>query len=56
MKFETHYTGEASENERGKVLKENPITDRYWSASELFVVQNNTENAYRCVHLTVENV
>ena len=55
MKSETHFSREAIENYRGKVLKENSIIDRSWSSARLFIVQDYTENANGDVAL-IENV
>ena len=51
VKSETHFSREPTEDQRGKVLKENSIIGR-----NLFIVQNYTENANGDVPLTVENV
>ena len=56
VKSETHYSKEAIENKRSKVLKENSIIGRSWRSSKLFMVQNYTENANGYVPLTAENV
>ena len=56
MKSETHFSREAIEIERGKVLKGNSIIDRSWSSAKLFIVQDYTENANGYVPLIVENV
>ena len=45
-----------SKIKRGKVLKENSIIGRSWNSAKLFIVQNNTEKATRCVPLTVQNI
>ena len=51
VKSETHFSREPTEDQRGKVLKENSIIGR-----NLFIVQNYTENANGDVPLTVEHV
>ena len=56
VESETHFSREAIENERGKILKENSITGRSWSSAKLFIVQDYTENANGDVPLIVENV
>ena len=39
VKSETHFSKEAIDNWRGKVLKENSITGRNWSSAKLFIMQ-----------------
>ena len=56
VKSETLFSGEAIENSRNKVLKENSIIGKSWSSAKLFIVQNYTENTNGNVPLTVENV
>ena len=45
MKSDTHFSEEANENLRGKVLKVNSIIDRSWSSRKLSIVQDYTKNA-----------
>ena len=56
MKFETRFSREATENYRGKVLKENSIIGRSWSSAKFFIEQNYAENANGNVPLAVEHV
>ena len=56
VKSETHFSREAIENLRGKVLKKNSNIGRNWSSAKIFIVQNYTENANGDVLLKVENV
>ena len=51
MKSETHFSREAIEIKRGKVLKESSINARGWSSSKLFIVQNYAKNANGNVHI-----
>ena len=45
MKSDTHFSKEANENLRGKVLKVNSIIDRSCSSRKLVIVQDYTKNA-----------
>ena len=51
VKSDTHFSKEANENLRGKVLKVNSIIDRSWSSRKLFIVQDYTKNSNEDVPL-----
>ena len=53
VKSETRFRREATENERGKELKENSVIGS-WSSAKLFVMQNYFESANGDVPLTIE--
>ena len=56
VESETHFSREVINVQRGKVLKENSITDRSWSSAKLFIMQNYTNNGDGDVPLIIENV
>ena len=56
MKSKTHFSIEAINVERVKVLKENFIIGRSWRTAKLFMMQNYTDNTNGDVPLTVQNV
>ena len=48
VKFLTHFSREAIENERGKVLKENSIVGRSWSSAKLFIMKTTLITLMGC--------
>ena len=56
LNLRQHFSREAIENQRGKVLKGYSIIGRSWISAKLFMIQNYTDDTNGDLPLIVESV